>query len=970
MRARRNPPSAEARAASPPGPTGGVPVADQAAIAIQNDRPYEESQRRADEAAALARVARTLTESLDVSAVAERVVESVLSILRVRSVGFRLLQPDGSLVALAADPSGAHAASGDVMARGMGISGRVVDEGAPVWCRDILTDPRFHLDDEIRHRIATSGLNVFLGVPLRVKGATIGALTVADRTGRSFSEAEVELLQAVADQAALALENARLYDQQRSTAKTAERERGRAEALGAVGRAISASLDLDEVLALVVERAAAATGAEAAAVLQREPATGDLRFRQAYGLTTRPLDHFVLRAGRGIAGAALAAGDPVWADDLQDDPRFRDPGDVISMATTEGLRGVICVPIRGETEPYGVLSLYWRSPHVFDQEEIAFAARIADQAAIAIQNARLYEESQRQAREAMALAEVGRALSESLDMDRVLERIAVEVRQMMEAAFVGVMRLDEAAQELSYVAGVGLPPERFNSLRVKLGDGIAGRAVAQRAPIHIPDLLLDHRPVSPMIIRTEGYRSVFCAPLTAGDRMLGCINVFRREAGEFTPAEVQLLTRFADQAAIAIENARLYAEVTDQAGTLEQRVRERTVELERANQAKSEFLANMSHELRTPLNAIIGFSQMLQMQTFGPLAPKQERYVGNIQAAGVHLLNLVNDILDLARVEAGRLELRLEATALSPAIAQALDGVRPLAEKKALALACEVDTDLPPLWADPVRLHQILSNLLSNAVKFTPEGGRVTVRATRGRAPADACLEVSVQDTGSGIAPEDLGRLFRKFEQLDAGAAKAHQGTGLGLALTRRLVELHGGTIAAHSAGLGQGSTFTVRLPAGPRREQPMLLIADDDPRVRDLLIAAAHEWGWEAEGAATLAEVRAVVDQALPDLLILDVSFPDGSGLAFARELRRALAPRVPILMYTGLGAEEGQTALQMGADDYLVKPAPLDVIRRKASKLLARAGWPVVPLGSGAAGGDPPADEVHLRAGPRQAA
>jgi CheY-like chemotaxis protein len=407
----------------------------------------------------------------------------------------------------------------------------------------------------------------------------------------------------------------------------------------------------------------------------------------------------------------------------------------------------------------------------------------------------------------------------------------------------------------------------------------------------------------------------------------------------------------AAQAGIAIENARLYAEVRSYSQDLERKVAERTAEMERANRAKSEFLANMSHELRTPLNSIIGFGDLLKLQHAGPLNPKQMRYLQNIQAGGVHLLNLVNDILDLARIEAGRLVLNRARVTVAPLVAQALEAVRPEAEKKELLLAAELEPELPAIAADPLRLRQILANLLSNAVKFTGSGCRVTVRARR--IPLDL-LEIQVEDTGIGIAPEDLHRLFQKFEQLETGASKSYQGTGLGLALTRRLTEMHGGSIAVHSAGRGCGSTFTVRLPIDPRRQRPAVLLVDDDPEVRRMLDDACRTWGWEPIAAETLAQARAVVESGLPDLVILDAALPDGSGTAFTREFRRGHPTPVPILMHTGLGAEEGQAALEAGADDYLVKPAPLELIQQKASRLLSLAGWPEGRAGAPAGAGN----------------
>ena len=281
---------------------------------------------------------------------------------------------------------------------------------------------------------------------------------------------------------------------------------------------------------------------------------------------------------------------------------------------------------------------------------------------------------------------------------------------------------------------------------------------------------------------------------------------------------------------------------------------------------------------------------------------------------------------------------------MAPAVAQALEGVRPQAEAKGLVLTSQVAPALPPLPADPLRLGQILMNLLSNAVKFTPAGGRVTVHATGvPDADAPAWVEIRIEDTGVGIAPESLARLFQKFEQLDASMAKRHEGTGLGLALTRHLVEIHGGTIAAQSAGIGQGTTFTVRLPAGAARTSPLVLLVEDDPLLREVLTEQARAWGWQITAAGTLVEARGLMAAGRPDLFILDDRLPDGSGIDLAHQLRQGTAPRIPIIVYTGLGATESQRALAAGADDFLVKPAAPEELRRRAERILARSGKPL---------------------------
>jgi len=361
-------------------------------------------------------------------------------------------------------------------------------------------------------------------------------------------------------------------------------------------------------------------------------------------------------------------------------------------------------------------------------------------------------------------------------------------------------------------------------------------------------------------LKRVGLRSLVVIPLVVRERTIGVVSLgYLGQSRIVTDEELARFQSFAAQAAIAIQQARLYDEVRRSAILLEAKVEERTKELQAANlklqeathQAeeasghKSEFLANMSHELRTPLNAVIGFSQLLQEQRVGPLNEKQVRYISHIWNGGKHLLRLISDILDLSKVEAGKFVLQPEPLPVAQTLEDILVIARSLANKKEQLIETEIAPDLPPLQADPVRFKQILFNLLSNAVKFTPDQGTITVRAREtkdvrpfdcstvpGRAnrrtaePPNALqsrwLEISVRDTGVGIRPEDLPRLFQEFIQLETTRAQHHEGTGLGLALTKRLVELHGGRIWAESEGEGKGSTFTVALPfagAGETRD-------------------------------------------------------------------------------------------------------------------------------------------------------
>jgi signal transduction histidine kinase len=330
-------------------------------------------------------------------------------------------------------------------------------------------------------------------------------------------------------------------------------------------------------------------------------------------------------------------------------------------------------------------------------------------------------------------------------------------------------------------------------------DSASGRAILHRTVMHYADV--EHDPEVPSIARqgwmAQGVRAAIVAPMIWEAKGVGAILVGRETAGRFSDKEIALLRTFADQAVIAIQNARLVSEI-----------QKKSLELEVANKHKSAFLASMSHELRTPLNAIIGFSEVLLARLFGELNPKQDDYLKDIHSSGKHLLNLINDVLDLSKVEAGRMELELAQFDLPSALADAMTLIRERATKHGIELVLTAAPELGLISADERKFKQILLNLLSNAVKFTPDGGRIEVRA----ASVENGIEIAVSDTGIGIAPADQQAVFEEFRQVGADYTSKQEGTGLGLALTRRFVELHGGRIWLTSE-LGKGSTFYFTIP-------------------------------------------------------------------------------------------------------------------------------------------------------------
>jgi signal transduction histidine kinase len=518
---------------------------------------------------------------------------------------------------------------------------------------------------------------------------------------------------------------------------------------------------------------------------------------------------FPLPPYRGMAnGRAILEGAVVHIPDITKDAEY----DPEMRRASPDPRSVVAVPMLREGRPIGALAVGGRGAQRFSDKQVALLRTFADQAVIAIENVRLFTELQartaelsRSVQELTALGEVSQTLSASLHLETVLATIVARTSQLAAADGCTIYEYDEIAEEFRLLRmSDDFAADFVDAVRqrpIPKGEGIMGEAGARRAPVQIPDLTVAgyQSPVRDLLA-AAGYRALLAIPLIREDHVLGALVINRKVAGAFGDEVVKLLQTFANQSALAIQNARLFREIED-----------KSRQLEVATHHKSEFLANMSHELRTPLNAVIGFSEVLLDRMFGEINDKQEEYLNDILSSGRHLLSLINDILDLSKIEAGRMELELTDFDLPQALDNALTLVRERAARRGIALSASVDDRLGELRGDERKVKQVLLNLLSNAIKFTPEGGRVEVRAE----PVDGHVEIAVSDTGIGIAPGDQEAVFEEFRQVGTDYAMKREGTGLGLTLCRKFVELHGGTIWVKSA-VGQGSTFTFTLPVRP----------------------------------------------------------------------------------------------------------------------------------------------------------
>ena len=523
-----------------------------------------------------------------------------------------------------------------------------------------------------------------------------------------------------------------------------------------------------------------------------------------------------------VGGRAFVDRQTVHVEDLTEAADFPEG---VELAKRFGNRTTLGTPLLREGVPIGVILIRRTEVRLFSDKQIALLKTFADQAVIAIENVRLFQELQARTRalelsleEVRVMGEVSRAVSSSLDLGQVLCTIAEQASKLCEADAGFINEYLEAAGEFRTSARWNASEAFVRSIQeaqMTPGKGATGRSAATGKPVQFPDILAEPDYAFRDILAREGYRAILSVPMQRDGRIVGTVVVVRKTPGAFSERHITLLSTFASQTTIAIEHARLYRDVIEKGRMLEE-----------ANRHKSQFLANMSHELRTPMNAIIGFSEVLLDPSLQVTEEERAQFMTDILNSGKHLLNLINEVLDLSKVEAGRMELQIQPAALSDVLEAVQSTMRPLAAKKAIAFQVESDDRIAPFPMDAARIKQVLLNLVGNAIKFTPEGGTVRVTAHRvdsstrqlveSSRPVDTdgdWVEVAVADTGPGISPENHERIFLEFQQAQtARDAAKPEGTGLGLALARKFVELHGGRIWVRSE-VGRGSIFTFTLP-------------------------------------------------------------------------------------------------------------------------------------------------------------
>ncbi|MBI2485826.1 MAG: GAF domain-containing protein, partial [Deltaproteobacteria bacterium] len=930
-------------------------IGTQIAIAVTKAKQRKDLQLVNEDLSLLNTIAATVHKSLSLKEVYNIVLNAVVEITAFDIIMIYLVDENTNEAVLQA-----HRGLTEDYIKGAGripypkgVTWKAINSGELTLIDDLQKDP------DLGPAGRALGHRTMLAVPIKQEEKTIGLVVFASRRVLELTSRDINLLNAIGSQIGTAIVQAYLYEKSQRQAEELRdlyedlnKRNKDLEILNTVTQAVHQSLELEEIYNVALDMVTSMENVDMAMIYLVDE---DRKEAILQAHRNMPED-YIRRAGiipypKGTTWRVINTGEIVNIEDAQKDP------DIGPAGRDLGHHGILGIPITLQGKVIGVIWFLSYKERQFDKQEMDLLSSLGNQIAIATVKAKLYGELSKKNRYETIISTVTRSVHQSINLQEVLENAVEAMSKNIDGADHVAIYLAEG-EEAVLRAYRGHPDWFIERVRrIPYPKGFTWKTIIEGKPRYCPDV--DQDTFIGPAGREVGTKSYLSMPIHYEGKTVGVINIHSLQKNAFNEEDRKLLEIVMQQIETAVNNARQAAALREARDELESKVAERTKELVQANiqlkeidRHKSEFLATMSHELRTPLNSIIGFSEMLLGKTFGDLNEKQKRYINNVLLSGRHLLRLINDILDLSRVEAGQMEPQLEEFSPAEALSEVEAIVKPTADKKGLKLEFSIDNGVKTIWADEGKFKQVMYNLLSNAIKFT-ESGWVSVKAKLVQGVEDL-IEVNIEDTGIGIKAEDMGKLFKEFEQIEGGISRRYEGTGLGLALSKKLVELHGGEIWAESE-YGKGSKFTFSLPlrvrsgkeikefsdsvdfrvgmVGPKAIElttekvygegdTLILVVEDDNKAAEILEAYLRDAGYSVARAYNGEDALEKTRDLKPFAITLDILLPNKKdGWDVLKELKESPETRnIPVVIISVV--DDKNLGFSLGAVDYLVKP------------------------------------------------
>ncbi|GAB4575240.1 MAG: hypothetical protein Kow0077_25760 [Anaerolineae bacterium] len=904
-----------------------------ATIALQNIQLLAQTQNRALQLQTSAEVSRAVTSILDVNELLPRIVNLIRDSFRYDHVQIFLLDDARENAVL-------RASTGEVgqtllrmnwsLAVGSNsVIGQVTKKAEAIIALDtadakVVHRPNPYLPDT-RSEMA---------IPLISRGQVVGALDVQSRQPSAFSDEDLQVLTSLADQIGIALDNARLFQESQNYTLALSEQVMALQRLVEASQSFTAMHDADQILQEAALAIVELLGVEHAGIVLAYEHNPDLGVLRAEYPPSGLVGAEVTIAGPWMEREYKPTLTPVVISDIPHSPLVDDLTRQALMSA--GVKQLVLMPflISGDRVMGSIGLDMYEEEREFTLEDLTLLQLFATQLASAYQNAQSFARTQRQAEDMRFLFNVTTAAAEATDLATSMETVVLQLQDVLPADAIGVYVRSEQGDHLDCVVSHVNTPELHIMDRIPVSGWITQQALAERKPFMLPDITA--LPEDAHGIVTSSLRSLIATPLFSGNEVIGLITIFKREQNAYDESYLRLLQALSGSISAVVQNIRLLEEV--------RAANERLRELDKV---KSQFLANMSHELRTPLNSIIGFSRVILKGIDGPLTEMQKQDLETIHSSGQHLLNLINDILDQAKIEADKLSLNVDWFDINAVIDVARSMSIGLLKDKPVRLNVEIEPNLPKVWGDEIRTRQVLLNLLSNAAKFTHEGS-ITVAAFTVQGDDGPYVQISVSDTGIGIPEDKLDSVFVAFEQVDGSLTRTSGGTGLGLPISKSLIELMGGRLWVEST-LNVGSTFSFVIPSFekavaqvededqgedplaseakvpyeelPPQDRRVVLVIDSEVGMHQVYRRHLNKVGYTVEATANVGQARDMVFVTNPDIILMDVRSSDQQGWPLLEWLCTAEeTAHIPVIVCS-LDPEQNR-ALELGAVAYLAKP------------------------------------------------